>query len=161
MLIAPSEEIAAQEKIDLEARQSITELAPIRTVFFTINFAKVTELVALFTGDESTNVNAGDTGGEVSTGILSPRGSAIVDERTNTLIVKDTDEVISEIRRILTKLDVPIRQVMISSRIVIATDQFTRELGSRFGVTRAKTTSDGLARHRVLLPPLTPSQQVV
>jgi len=144
MLIAPSEEIAAQEKIDLEARQSITELAPIRTVFFTINFAKVTELVALFTGDESTNVNAeGGGGGEVSTGILSPRGSAIVDERTNTLIVKDTDEVISEIRRILTKLDVPIRQVMISSRIVIATDQFTRELGSRFGVTRAKTTSDG------------------
>ena len=145
MLIAPSEEIAAQEKIDLEARQSITELAPIRTVFFTINFAKVTELVALFTGDESTNVNAegGSGGGEVSTGILSPRGSAIVDERTNTLIVKDTDEVISEIRRILTKLDVPIRQVMISSRIVIATDQFTRELGSRFGVTRAKANSDG------------------
>jgi type IV pilus assembly protein PilQ len=143
LLVAPSEEIAAQEKIDLEARQSITELAPIRTAFFTINFAKVTELVALFTGGDSQNVNSETDGGSVSTGILSPRGSAIVDERTNTLIVKDTDEVISEIRRILTKLDVPIRQVMISSRIVIATDQFTRELGSRFGVTKASTNSDG------------------
>ncbi len=144
MLIAPSEEIAAQEKIDLEARQSITELAPIRTAFFTINFAKVTELAALFTGDNNSNVNAEDIGGgEVSTGMLSPRGRAIVDERTNTLIIKDTDEVISEVRRILKKLDIPIRQVMISSRIVIATDEFTRELGSRFGVTSASTNSDG------------------
>jgi len=136
MMIAPSEEIAAQEKIDLEARQSITELAPIRSAFFTINFAKVTELAALFSGSG---------GGEdaPSTGILSPRGSVIVDERTNTLIVKDTEEVISEIRRTLKKLDIPIRQVMISSRIVIATDQFTKELGSRFGVTRAATNSDG------------------
>ena len=139
LLIAPSEEIAAQEKIDLEARQSITELAPIRTAFFTINFAKVGELAALFSGNSS----SGSGEGSASTGILSPRGSAIVDGRTNTLIIKDTEEVISEIRRTLKKLDIPIRQVMISSRIVIATDQFTRELGSRFGVTRAKTTSDG------------------
>ena len=138
LLIAPSEEIAAQEKIDLEARQSITELAPIRTAFFTINFAKVSELAALFSGKSS-----GDGEGSASTGILSPRGSAIVDDRTNTLIIKDTEEVISEIRRTLKKLDIPIRQVMISSRIVIATDDFTRELGSRFGVTKASTNSDG------------------
>jgi type IV pilus assembly protein PilQ len=138
MLIAPSEEIAAQEKIDLEARQSITELAPIRTAFFTINFAKVSELSALFSGG-----NTGSDEGSASTGILSPRGSVIIDERTNTLIVKDTEEVISEIRRTLKKLDIPIRQVMISSRIVIATDDFTRELGSRFGVTKAKASSDG------------------
>ena len=136
MMIAPSEEIAAQEKIDLEARRSITELAPIRTAFFNINFAKVTELAALFSGEGGGEEN-------VSTGILSPRGSAIVDERTNTLIIKDTEEVISEIRRTLKKLDIPIRQVMISSRIVIATDQFTKELGSRFGVTAANANSDG------------------
>ncbi|MBE9564016.1 MAG: type IV pilus secretin PilQ, partial [Proteobacteria bacterium] len=138
MMIAPSEEIAAQEKIDLEAQRSITELAPIRTAFFNINFAKVTELAALFSGGES---GSGDD--VVSTGILSPRGSAIVDERTNTLIIKDTQDVISEIRRTLKKLDIPIRQVMISSRIVIATDEFTKELGSRFGVTRAASNSDG------------------
>jgi type IV pilus assembly protein PilQ len=135
MLIAPSEEIAAQEKIDLEAAQAITELAPIRTAFFTINFAKVTELEPLF-GGEGTE--------ESEQGLLSPRGSVIIDERTNTLIVKDTDEVISEIRKILAELDIPVRQVMISSRIVIATDDFTRELGNRFGFT--KTTSiDGVA----------------
>ncbi|NOQ68783.1 MAG: type IV pilus secretin PilQ [Gammaproteobacteria bacterium] len=138
MLIAPSEEIAAQEKIDLEARQSITELAPIRTAFFTINFAKVSELATLFSGG-----NTGSDEGSASTGILSPRGSVIIDERTNTLIVKDTEEVISEIRRTLKKLDIPIRQVMISSRIVIASDDFTKELGSRFGVTKAKASSDG------------------
>jgi type IV pilus assembly protein PilQ len=131
MLIAPSEEIAAQEKIDLEAAQAITELAPIRTAFFTINFAKVTELEPLFVGESSE---------ESSTeGLLSPRGSVIIDERTNTLIVKDTDEVISGVRKILAELDIPIRQVMISSRIVIATDDFTRELGNRFGYTKTAT----------------------
>ena len=145
MMIAPSEEIAAQEKIDLEAQQSVSELAPIRSAFFTINFAKVTELAGIFTGQGG----GGDAGEEASatasSGILSPRGSVIVDERTNTLIVKDTEEVISEVRRTLQKLDIPIRQVMISSRIVIATDEFTKELGSRFGVTQANTNSDGFA----------------
>jgi len=115
MLVAPSEEIAAQEKIDLEAQMSITELAPIRSAFFTINFAKVSELATLFAGGE-TGSDSAEEGGSSSgnTGILSPRGSAIVDERTNTLIIKDTEEVISEVRRTLKKLDIPIRQVMIS-----------------------------------------------
>jgi type IV pilus assembly protein PilQ len=140
MMIAPSEEIAAQEKIDLEAQQSITELAPIRSAFFTINFAKVSELSALFSGEGG---GEGEDGAAISSGILSSRGSVIVDERTNTLIIKDTEEVISEVRRTLKKLDIPIRQVMISSRIVIATDEFTKELGSRFGVTRAASNSDG------------------
>ncbi len=140
MMIAPSEEIAAQEKIDLEAQQSITELAPIQSAFFTINFAKVSELASLFSGTGGGGEEGSAAG---STGILSPRGSAIVDERTNTLIIKDTEEVISEIRRTLKKLDIPIRQVMISSRIVIATDDFTKELGSRFGVSSAKSNSDG------------------
>jgi type IV pilus assembly protein PilQ len=141
MMIAPSEEIAAQEKIDLEAQQSITELAPIRSAFFTINFAKVSELAALFTGGGGGE--EADEGGVSASGILSPRGSVIIDERTNTLIVKDTEEVISEIRRTLKQLDIPIRQVMISSRIVIAQDEFTKELGSRFGVTRAAANSNG------------------
>ncbi len=144
MMIAPSEEIAAQEKIDLEAQQSITELAPIRSAFFTINFAKVGDLASLFTG-AATGGEDGEDGGSESSGIMSTRGSIIIDERTNTLIVKDTEQVISEIRRTLKKLDIPIRQVMISSRIVIAQDEFTKELGSRFGVTKAATNSDGFA----------------
>ena len=146
MMIAPSEEIAAQEKIDLEAQQSITELAPIRSAFFSINFAKAAELAAILTGE---GASGGDTDEEgegsttTSSGMLSPRGSLVIDERTNTLIVKDTEDVISEIRRTLKKLDIPIRQVMISSRIVIASDEFTKELGSRFGVTRAASNSNG------------------
>ncbi len=143
LMIAPSEEIAAQEKIDLEAQQSITELAPIRSAFFTINFAKVGELASLFSGGDTGGGDGEEGGSTASAGILSPRGNVIIDERTNTLIVKDTEEVISEIRRTLKKLDIPIRQVMISSRIVIAQDEFTRELGSRFGVTRAATNSNG------------------
>jgi len=138
VLVAPSEEIAAQEKIDLEAAQAVTELAPLRSTFFTINFAKVTELEPLF----QSSAGGGDSEGAGASGggsLLSPRGSVIIDERTNTLIVKDTEEVINEVRRILTKLDVPIRQVMISSRIVIANDDFTQELGSRFGVSRVAT----------------------
>jgi len=143
MLIAPSEEIAAQEKIDLEAQQSITELAPIRSAYFTINFAKVSELAILFSGEVSGDSLDDTEGSSAASGILSPRGSLLIDERTNTLIVKDTEEVISEVRRMLKKLDIPIRQVMISSRIVIATDEFSRELGSRFGVTSAKANSNG------------------
>ncbi len=148
VLVAPSAEIAAQEKIDLEASQAVTELAPLRTEYFTINFAKVTDLAPLFKskggGSGSSGGSSGggsDSGAAGATGgsLLSPRGSVIVDQRTNTLIVKDTEEVINEVRRILTKLDVPIRQVMISSRIVIANDLFTKELGSRFGVSRVAT----------------------
>ncbi len=143
MLVAPSEEIAAQEKIDLEAAQAVTELAPLRSAFFSINFAKVKELEPLFTGGAGGGED-GESGASAS--LLSPRGSVIIDERTNTLIVKDTDEVISEVRRILNKLDVPIRQVLISSRIVIAQDDFTKELGSRFGVTRVQGAgSNGIA----------------
>jgi len=136
MLVAPSEEIAAQEKIDLEASQAITDLAPLRSVFFTVNFAKVTELESLFAS------SAEEEGGS----LLSSRGSVIIDERTNTLILKDTDEVISEVRRILNKLDVPIRQVLISSRIVIASDDFSKELGVRFGVNKRNSNgSDGVS----------------
>jgi len=135
MLIAPSEEIAAQEKIDLEAQAQVTELAPIRSAFFEINFAKVNDLASLFEG-------GGEDG---SLNLLSPRGSVIMDERTNTLIVKDTDTVISEIRRTLTKLDIPVRQVLIESRIVIAVDDFKKELGVRFGATSVQANgTDGL-----------------
>jgi len=136
MLIAPSEEIAAQEKLDLEALQQVTELAPVRSAFFEINFAKVTDLAKLFEG--------GGEEGQLS--LLSPRGSVIMDERTNTLIVKDTDTVISEIRRTLAKLDIPVRQVLIESRIVIATDDFKKEMGVRFGATAANINgNDGFS----------------
>lgn len=135
MLVAPSEEIAAQEKIDLEASLAITDLAPLRSVFFEINYAKAAQLQALFSSKSEEN----------SSSLLSSRGSVIIDERTNTLIIKDTDDVISNVRRILNKLDVPIRQVLISSRIVIASDNFSKELGARFGVNNiSRNGADGV-----------------
>ena len=130
VLIAPSEEIAAQEKLELEARQQVVDLAPLRTAYFQINFAKVTELEKLFDG-----------GSGEGKGMLSARGSVIIDERTNSIMVKDTEETITEVRRLLTRLDVPVRQVLIESRIVIATDDFIKEMGVRFGANYAKTTN--------------------
>jgi len=141
MLIAPSEEISAQEKLDLEAHQQVVELSPLRSAYFEINFAKVTDLATLFNSEGASSEEGG-----ASKSLLSARGSVIVDERTNTLIIKDTEEVISEARRILNKLDVPVRQVLIESRIVIATDDFTKELGVRFGHTNVQANgSDGLS----------------
>ncbi|MCW8955898.1 MAG: type IV pilus secretin PilQ [Gammaproteobacteria bacterium] len=134
VLVAPSEEIAAQEKLELEAKQQVGELAPLRTAFFQVNYAKVDELKNLF----------GNEGG--NTGLLSARGSVIVDQRTNSIMIKDTDDILTEVRRIMNRLDVPIRQVLIESRIVIATDDFVKELGVRFGVTSAQVSgNDGLS----------------
>ena len=129
VLVAPSEEIAAQEKLALEAKQQVEELAPLRTAYFQINFAKVTDLSKLFESE-----------GEKKHGLLSARGQVIIDERTNSIMVKDTEDVIAEVRRILTRLDVPVRQVLIESRIVIATDDFAKELGVRFGTNYAKSS---------------------
>ncbi len=136
VLVAPSEEIAAQEKLELEAKKQVVDLAPIRTAYFQINFAKVTDLEKLFGGGE---------GGSEGNGLLSERGQVIIDERTNSILIKDTDDVISEIRRILNKLDVPVRQVLIESRIVIATDDFVKELGVRFGATYASTSGSNFS----------------
>ena len=129
ILIAPSEEVAAQEKIDLEARQKVEELAPLETAFIEVNFAKVTELQKLFEGEQT---------------LLSPRGYAIIDERTNSLMLKDTGENLNEVRRILTRLDVPVRQVLVESRIVIANEDFTKEFGTRFGATLVDVNGSGI-----------------
>ena len=135
VLVAPSEEIAAQEKLELEAKKQVVDLAPIRTAYFQINFAKVSDLEKLFGGSENSEGN----------GLLSERGQVIIDERTNSILIKDTDDVISEIRRILNKLDVPVRQVLIESRIVIATDDFVKELGVRFGATYASVDGSSVS----------------
>jgi len=129
MLIAPSEEIAAQEKIDLEAQQAVTELAPLQSAFFTINFAKVTELEKLFKDDQS---------------LLTPRGYVLIDERTNAIMVKDTEASLTEIRRVLTRLDIPVKQVLVESRIVIANEKFKEEFGTRFGSNTVSSSGDNL-----------------
>ncbi|MGH8198609.1 MAG: type IV pilus secretin PilQ [Steroidobacteraceae bacterium] len=123
ILVAPQAELAAQEKAELEAQKDIQELAPLRTEFLTVNYAKGSEIARLIK-------SAG--GGS----LLSNRGNVTVDERTNTLLVQDTAENLTAVRSMVATLDIPVRQVLIESRIVIVNDDFSRELGVRAGFTR-------------------------
>ena len=119
VMVAPQEEIAAREKLELEAQQQIQELAPLRTEFMQVNYAKASDISALIK-DEANN-------------LLSERGNVTVDKRTNTLLIQDTAEQLSDIRGVIQALDIPVRQVLIESRIVIANEDFSKDLGIRFG----------------------------
>ena len=127
ILIAPTDEIAAREKLELESRKQVEELEPLRTEFIKVNYAKAEEMAELLNQEDNA--------------ILSPRGSVSVDVRTNTLLVKDTVNSLANVRRLLVELDIPIRQVLIESRIVIANDDFSKELGVRFGVSSTNITA--------------------
>ncbi len=129
IMIAPADEIATRERIELEGLKQKTELAPLRTEFFQANYAKASELAELLQSD---------TGG-----MLTERGSVSVDERTNTLLINDTVDQLDEIRALVHRLDVPIRQVLIESRIVIASDDFNKEMGVRWGLNRNTATNNG------------------
>ena len=129
MLVAPAPEIAAREKQELAAKMEIQELAPLRTEFLQVNYAKASDLAELLSGEG---------GGS----LLSDRGRVSIDERTNTLLVNDTAESIGEVRRLVAALDIPVRQVLIESRIVVANDDFSRELGVRMGATYVRENGD-------------------
>jgi type IV pilus assembly protein PilQ len=124
IIVAPAEEIAAREQAELEALQALQTLEPLRSEFIQVNYAKAAELAGLIQG-ESTN------------SLLSERGSVAIDERTNTLLVNDTASTLANIRRLVTTLDIPVRQVLIESRVESVNDAFSRELGVRFGATAA------------------------
>ena len=119
ILVAPAQEIAAREQNELKAQQQVEKLAPLQTEYLQVNYAKATDIAKLLKSDKNS--------------LLSTRGNVTVDDRTNTLIVQDTAENLTDIRGLLAKLDIPVRQVLIESRIVIATDDFSRDLGVRFG----------------------------
>ena len=123
IIVAPAEEIAARETADLEARNAISELEPMYSEFLQVNYAKAANLAALISAEGGGN------------SMLSERGSIAVDERTNTLLVQDTANRLEDIRRMVRTLDVPIKQVLIESRIVVVNDDFSRDLGVRLGVT--------------------------
>lgn len=113
--VAPREEIAAKEKNELTERQEIIDLEPLRTESFQLNYQKGDAVVNLLSSSKQR--------------ILSTRGSAVVDPRTNTLFIQDTPSRLDEARKIIKQIDVPVRQVMIEARIVEATDKFSRNLG--------------------------------
>jgi type IV pilus assembly protein PilQ len=124
MFVAPAAEIAAREKEILTARQQVQQLAPLRTEYLQINYAKASDLSALIKSGQNNS-------------LLSERGSVAIDERTNTLLLQDTSERLADIRRLVSTLDIPVRQVLIEARIVIVNDDYSRELGVRFGANVA------------------------
>jgi type IV pilus assembly protein PilQ len=128
MLVAPSEEIAAREKLELESQKQIEELEPMYSEFIQVNYAKAADLATLLKSTDTT--------------LLSDRGMVTIDERTNTLLVQDTASKLVEIRQLISTLDIPVRQVLIESRIVIASNDFSRDLGVKFGLSKQTTYND-------------------
>lgn len=121
LMVAPSDELSAREARDLQAQQQVEDLAPLYTEYVQVNYAEATDFANLIKNDDNS--------------ILSIRGSVSVDERTNTLLIRDTAKSIEDIRRMVNVLDIPVRQVVIESRMVTVKDSINEELGIRWGVT--------------------------
>lgn len=119
LLIAPKDELMKKEELELQAKQQISDVEPLRTETFQLNYQRAEAFHKILTDEKQR--------------ILSKRGSAVVDPRTNTMFIQDTPSRLEELRRIIEKTDVPVRQVLIEARIVEATDSFSRNLGARLG----------------------------
>ena len=122
LMVAPAQEIAERERQEIEANKQLAELAPLQSEFIRIRYAKATDVVELF-----------EAGSEEGGSLISERGSVVVDERTNSIVVTDTAAKLAEIRDLIDKVDIPIRQVMIEARIVIASSNLDEQLGIRWG----------------------------
>jgi type IV pilus assembly protein PilQ len=122
LMVAPAAEIAERERQEIEANKQIAELAPLQSEFLRVRYAKAADMVALF-----------KAGSEEGGSMISPRGSVVVDPRTNSLIVTDTAAKLAEIRELVERVDIPVRQVMIEARIVIAQSDLTKNLGIEWG----------------------------
>lgn len=123
LLIAPKDELASKDKLDLESKNAIQSLEPLRTQDFKLNYAKAAEIAAA----------VGGSGTAGSTRILSPRGSVIFEARTNQLFVTDVPSRLEQVQALIAKIDIPVRQVLIEARIVEAADSFGKSLGVRLG----------------------------
>ena len=123
LLVAPADEIAAREKQELEAQKQLASLAPLRTEYISINYARAEQLQTLITS----------RGGADGSSLVSERGSVTVDQRTNTLIVQDTADSLEDIRDLIQRLDVPVQQVLIEARVVVASTNVADEFGVRWG----------------------------
>ncbi|MBU6421057.1 MAG: type IV pilus secretin PilQ [Gammaproteobacteria bacterium] len=131
LIIGTAQDIAAQEQAEFAAQQSLEQSSPLQSAFIQVNYAKASDIADLIKGQ-----------GKAS--LLSPRGSLSVDSRTNTLLVQDTAANIAAIRQMVAKLDIPVKQVLIESRIVVANNDYTTQLGVQFGANGIRQTSGGL-----------------
>lgn len=133
LMVAPAAEIAERERLELETQKQLEELAPLRTEYIRVRYANARELFKLFNQPDNGSEGGSNNQDGNSTGsILSERGQAIVDERTNSIILTDTEEKIEEFRKLIAQVDIPVRQVMIEARIVVANTDYRKELGVRW-----------------------------
>jgi type IV pilus assembly protein PilQ len=141
--IAPQAEIANREQAIADARAKLAEVKELVTVYIPMSYGKAQDIVKLIKGGGGGEAGGGaGAGAAAKGGFLSPRGSITADERTNTLLVIDTVERVETIRGLVAKLDKPVQQVLIESRVVVATDNFARELGAKFGISGGYQTNN-------------------
>jgi type IV pilus assembly protein PilQ len=145
ILIAPKDELNAKEKIELEAKQQIAALEPLRTQSFQLNYAKVQDIANGLTGQST---GTGGSSGNASR-ILSQRGAVVFETRTNQLFVTDIPSKLEEVQALIAKIDIPVRQVLIESRIVIADDTFGRSLGIRLGAVDLRGVRGGIPGYNI------------
>lgn len=136
MYVAPTADLVKQDKAELAAQQQSQQLAPLSTDIIQINYAKADDIYKLLESASKTGKTGEDgKGSDTAQRFISDRGSVTVDARSNSLIITDTTNALDRIRDLVQKLDKPVKQVLIETRIVIATDNFARQLGVRWGVT--------------------------
>ena len=146
LLVAPAEEIAAREKIELEAVKQVEELAPLLSEYVQLRYAKATDIASLLNSES---------------GLMSGRGTAVVDERTNTLLMKDTGDNLDKIREAIALLDVPVRQVLIEARIVIANTSVGEKLGIRWGGGGMKDNGNNFVKFGASQTTLSETNQIL
>jgi type IV pilus assembly protein PilQ len=139
LLIAPKDELAAKDKLELESRNAVQNLEQVRTQDFKLNYARASDIAAGLIG----------TGAAGSTKILSARGSVIAEQRTNQLFVTDIPSKLEQVQSLIAKLDIPVRQVLIEARIVEATDTFGKSLGVKLGGVDLRAQRGGDAGYQL------------
>ena len=130
LMVAPAAEIAERERQEIETTKQLQELAPLQTEFMRIRYANAQELFKLF---DSEGGEGGEGESSSTGGMLSPRGRVIVDERTNSLLITETADKLQEFRRLVKLIDIPVRQVLIEARIVVADSDYSEQLGIKWG----------------------------
>ena len=150
ILVAPATELAEQEARELEAQQAVEAFSPLRTEYIRLSYARAEDVLTLISDGSGPAGNGGTSNNlrnnQDNNTLLSNRGTVTIDKRTNTLIIQDVADSIENIRKLVAKIDIPVRQVMIEARIVSATDTFSKEIGVSWGIL-----SNGAANNRNLL----------